>query len=64
MVEVLKQPQFAPVPVEEQVLVIYAVTEGHMDNVDVDHVARFERELRDHFRTRYSGHPRRHPRQR
>jgi hypothetical protein len=36
VVEVLKQPQFAPVPVEEQVLVIFAVTEGHMDDVPVE----------------------------
>jgi F-type H+-transporting ATPase subunit alpha len=55
VVEVLKQPQYQPVPVEEQVLVIYAVTEGYMDNVDVDHVKRYERDLRDHVRTRYSG---------
>ncbi len=55
VVEVLKQPQYQPVPVEEQVLVIYAVTEGYMDNVEVDHVKRYERDLRDHVRTRYSG---------
>ncbi len=55
VVEVLKQPQYRPVPVEEQVLVIYAVTEGHMDDVDVEDVRRFEVELREHVRTRYSG---------
>ncbi len=55
VVEVLKQPQYQPMPVEEQVLVIYAVTEGFMDKVEVDHVRRFERDLRDHVRTRYSG---------
>ena len=33
VVEVLKQPQFAPMPVEEQVVSIYAVTDGHMDDV-------------------------------
>jgi F-type H+/Na+-transporting ATPase subunit alpha len=51
VVEVLKQPQFAPVPVEEQVLVLYAVTEGHMDDIPVEDVRRFERELREYFRT-------------
>ena len=54
VVEVLKQGQFTPVPVEEQVLAIYAVTNGLMDDVPVDKVSRFERELRGYFRTRVS----------
>jgi F-type H+-transporting ATPase subunit alpha len=54
VVEILKQPQYRPLPVEEQVLSIYAVTEGYLDDVDVDEVARFERELRETFRSRYS----------
>jgi F-type H+/Na+-transporting ATPase subunit alpha len=53
VVEVLKQPQFEPVPVEEQVLLIFAVTEGHMDSVPVEDVARFERGLREHVATRH-----------
>jgi F-type H+-transporting ATPase subunit alpha len=52
VVEVLKQSQFRPVPVEEQVLALYAVTEGHMDDVPVEDVRRFELELREHFRNR------------
>jgi F-type H+-transporting ATPase subunit alpha len=52
VVEVLKQGQFAPVPVEEQVLAIYAVTNGHMDDIPVEKVGRFEHELREYFRTR------------
>jgi F-type H+-transporting ATPase subunit alpha len=51
VVEVLKQPQFDPVPVEEQVLVLFAVTEGHMDDIPTEDVKRFERELRDHVRS-------------
>ena len=54
VVEVLKQPQYQPLPVEEQVLVLYAVTEGHMDDVVVEDVKRFERELREFMRTRHS----------
>jgi F-type H+/Na+-transporting ATPase subunit alpha len=54
VVEVLKQPQFDPVPVEEQVLVLYAVTEGHMDDVAVKDIQRFEVELREFFRSSYS----------
>ena len=53
VVEVLKQPQFDPVPVEEQVLVLFAVTEGHMDDIPTEDVKRFERELRDHVRSRH-----------
>jgi len=52
VVEVLKQGQFAPVPVEEQVLAIYAVTNGHMDDIPVDQVSRFEHGMGDYFRTR------------
>lgn len=55
VVEVLKQPQFEPVPVEEQVLVIFAVTEGLMDSVPVSEVRRFEAGLREFFQTRHSG---------
>ncbi len=55
VVEVLKQPQFAPIPVEEQVISIYAVTEGHMDDVAVGDVRRFEDELREFFRSRHPG---------
>ncbi len=53
VVEVLKQGQFSPVPVDEQVAAIYAVTEGHMDDVDVEDVSEFEDGLRDFMRTRY-----------
>ncbi|MGD2102427.1 MAG: F0F1 ATP synthase subunit alpha [Acidimicrobiia bacterium] len=54
VVEILKQPQFAPVPVEEQVLALFAVTEGHMDDVATRDIRRFENELRENFRTRHS----------
>ena len=55
VVEVLKQGQFSPMPVEEQVVAIFAVTEGHMDDVPVDDVRTFEGELLEFVRTRYSG---------
>jgi len=54
VVEVLKQPQFAPVSMEEQALAIYAVTEGFMDEVPIDQIQEFEEGLRDHFRTRHA----------
>ncbi len=42
--EILKQPQFSPVPVENQVAIIYASTKGFMDKVPVDKVKEFETE--------------------
>jgi F-type H+-transporting ATPase subunit alpha len=41
----LKQPQFSPVPVEEQVVVIFAGTRGYLDRVDVADVTRFEQRM-------------------
>jgi F-type H+-transporting ATPase subunit alpha len=45
LTELLKQPQFQPVPVEEQVLVIFAGTRGYLDTIDVGRVGEFERRL-------------------
>ena len=42
-VEMLKQPQYQPMPVENQVCVIYAVTNGHLDDVEVTQVRDWER---------------------
>ncbi|MDK1011397.1 MAG: F0F1 ATP synthase subunit alpha [Actinomycetota bacterium] len=53
VVEVLKQGQYEPVPVEEQVLTIFAVTKGHMDDVAPSEIASFETGLREFARSRY-----------
>jgi len=45
IVEVLKQPQYAPMPVEEQVMAIYAATNGHIDDIAVDRVQAWEKDL-------------------
>jgi F-type H+-transporting ATPase subunit alpha len=50
LTELLKQPQNAPVPVEEQVLVIYAGTKGWSDTVPVPEVRRFATELIEYFK--------------
>ena len=50
LVELLKQGQYAPVPVEEQIVVIYLGSEGYMDSVPVGDVRRFEKELLEHLR--------------
>ena len=50
LVELLKQPQYRPMPVEEQVISIFLGTGGHLDSVPVEDVGRFETELLDHIR--------------
>jgi F-type H+-transporting ATPase subunit alpha len=50
LTEILKQPQNQPVPVEEQVLAIYAGTNGYTDPVPVSEIRRFESELIEYFK--------------
>jgi F-type H+-transporting ATPase subunit alpha len=50
LMELLKQPQYSPFPVEEQVVSIWMGTTGKLDDVAVDQVRRFEREFLDHLR--------------
>jgi F-type H+/Na+-transporting ATPase subunit alpha len=50
LVELLRQPQYSPYPVEEQVVSVWAGLQGLMDEVPVDDVLRFERELLEHLR--------------
>jgi len=49
--EILKQGQYQPMPVEEQVLVIYAATRGHIDDIPLDRIKDFEREFLRYMRT-------------
>jgi F-type H+-transporting ATPase subunit alpha len=51
LVEILKQPQYAPMPVEEQVAVIYAVTNGYLDDVDLKHIKKWERDFLEYLRS-------------
>ena len=44
IVEILKQNQYSPMPVEEQVIIIYTVTNGYLDDLPVDNLQRFEEE--------------------
>ncbi len=50
LTQLLKQPQYAPLSVEEQVVVIYAGTKGYLDNVPVNEVSKFEHILLDSLR--------------
>jgi len=49
-VEILKQSQYAPMPVEEQVVVIYAATNGYLDDLDVRLVGAFEKGFLEYLR--------------
>jgi F-type H+/Na+-transporting ATPase subunit alpha len=55
LTELLKQPQFTPYPVEEQVVAIYAGTQGYLDRVEIAQVTRFERALIDGVRAKAPG---------
>src|ERR1700729_3670758 len=48
LVELLKQPQYSPLSVEEQVVAIFLGTKGHLDSVPVEDVRRFEAEFLEH----------------
>jgi F-type H+-transporting ATPase subunit alpha len=50
LTELLKQPQYSPFPVEEQVVSIWAGTNGKLDSVPLEDVLRYESELLDHLR--------------
>jgi len=54
IVEVLKQGKSAPVPVEYQVAILYAVVHGHLDAVPVSAIGAYELQLREHLRTQQS----------
>ena len=45
LTELLKQPQFTPMPVEEQVIVLYAGMRGYLDKLVIHQIGRFEAEL-------------------
>jgi F-type H+-transporting ATPase subunit alpha len=55
LVELLKQPQYSPFPVEEQVVSIWAGTTGQLDDVPVEDIRRFEAEFLDYLRRSYDG---------
>jgi F-type H+-transporting ATPase subunit alpha len=50
LMELLRQPQYSPMPMAEQVAVIWAGTTGQLDEVPVEDVQRFEAEFLDHLR--------------
>jgi F-type H+/Na+-transporting ATPase subunit alpha len=55
LTELLKQPQYAPLAVEEQVAVIYAGTRGYLDKIATAQVGRFEQELLSRMHAQHQG---------
>jgi F-type H+-transporting ATPase subunit alpha len=54
LVELLKQPQYQPLPVERQVAIIFAGTNGYLDNIPVSEVQAFEAELFKYIENRHA----------
>jgi len=53
LTELLKQGQYVPMPIEEQVMVIYAGVKGHLDKVDPSKITKFEKEFVLHIRAQH-----------
>ncbi|WP_423841345.1 F0F1 ATP synthase subunit alpha [Wolinella succinogenes] len=53
MVEILKQPPYAPLPIERQVVVIFAGAKGYMDDISVTKITKFEAELYPFIEAKY-----------
>ena len=51
--EILKQPQYKPMPVEKQIIIIYAATKKYLLDIEVEDILRFEQELFDFIDTKY-----------
>jgi F-type H+-transporting ATPase subunit alpha len=54
MVEILKQGQYVPMRVEEQVVIIFAASKGVLDDIELGDVRKFEEELMEALKTSYS----------
>ena len=45
IMEVLKQPQYKPMPIEDQILILYALSNKHMVDISIDNISRFQKEF-------------------
>lgn len=54
LVELLKQGQYAPMPVERMIVAIFIATNGYMDNVPVPDIKRFEKEVLEYFEVKHN----------
>jgi F-type H+/Na+-transporting ATPase subunit alpha len=55
LVELLKQGQYQPMPVEKQVVSLFAGTNGYLDEIPLEHVGRYERELHEMMDLKHAG---------
>ena len=55
LIEILKQPQYTPAPVEEQVMMIFAAINGHLDDIPVEKLKDFESKFLQNIRDKHSG---------
>jgi F-type H+-transporting ATPase subunit alpha len=55
LTELLKQPQYTPIPVEQQVVAIFCGVRGYLDGIPVAKIERYEEALLDEFRSKHSG---------
>ena len=53
IVEVLKQPQYSPMKLEDQVMAIYIATRGYLDDIPVNNIGRFEKEFLSYVYANY-----------
>ena len=53
MVEILKQPPYSPLPIEKQIVIIYAGAKGYLDDIAVSQITRFEAELYPFIEDKY-----------
>ena len=54
LTELLNQKQYVPIPVEEQVCILYAGVKGHLDKVQTSDIAEFEHKFREHIRSKHA----------
>ena len=53
MMEILKQPQYSPMKVEDQVIILYAVVNGHVADIPIDRIAQFEKDFLNYVNNNY-----------
>lgn len=45
LVEILKQKQYSPMPIEKQVMIIYAATKGYLDEIPIQYIQKYQEDL-------------------
>lgn len=53
MIEILKQPPYSPIPLEFEVILLFAGTEGYLDRIPVEKICKFEKDFRDFLEHKY-----------